>query len=596
MTGERRAAPGARQRLQHVHPPALAGLPGVVDLLLGLGVPVRGDRAAHPQPDPEGRRAPALLVVAADDLGRAHQRRRALELLGGEQAQRVAHEDGDAVAPVTGVHSLPDHAVAPADREGVGGEPEVGLGLTATGREEQQVDGRGRRRGALGMPDVGQRGQVEQHEGELERAPARVLRGLHLRERLGVRQSLLLAQPGDGGVPALQGHHPVGEPERGERVRMAGDLRVGQQRDARADAGRGLPGGLDGAFTGKAQRRGQRRNVGGPLVEPAHVAVGERRETAPQRGRVGLRQLVHRQLRGAHRTGGDGGGHVVVRQPGRLQLPRGPGPGLGLVRVDGDVVADGEPELVAVEQPQVQLLGVVRAGPAVGGVVDRGEHRRGAVERGDRDPGLVEPRLVGPAVGFLLRVDQGQPDDPLPVAGAHLDGEVHLRGAVVADERDRVAALAVEAHLPLVAHRHAMPDRAHPPVGRRGLLGVVAPPLDDGVQHVDVGGHGERQPHRRGPHPPQVLRGDDLGQVGLTVAGDPGLGVGYAVGRVARGLERGLGAEHPDEVAIARPARARREPLLRAVPRSEQVTLDQALQLAADLVRRGGSELLRHIE
>ena len=46
---------------------------------------------------------------------------------------------------------------------------------------------------------------------------------------------------------------------------MAGDLRVGQQRDARADAGRRLPGGLDGAFTGKAQRQGQRRDVGGPL-------------------------------------------------------------------------------------------------------------------------------------------------------------------------------------------------------------------------------------------------------------------------------------------------------------------------------------------
>ena len=46
--------------------------------------------------------------------------------------------------------------------------------------------------------------------------------------------------------------------------------------------------------------------------------------------------------------------------------------------------------------------------------------------------------------------------------------------------------------------------RAHPPVGRRGLLGVAAPPLHDGVQHVDVGDHGGRQPHRRGPHPPPV--------------------------------------------------------------------------------------------
>ena len=34
-------------------------------------------------------------------------------------------------------------------------------------------------------------------------------------------QALLLAEPGDRGVPALQRHRPVGEPERGQRVGVA---------------------------------------------------------------------------------------------------------------------------------------------------------------------------------------------------------------------------------------------------------------------------------------------------------------------------------------------------------------------------------------
>ena len=96
--------------------------------------------AADPQADPERRLAPAGIAgrdtLAAKHLARADQRRRALELLRRQQAQRVAHQHADAVAAVVAA----DHALQPADRQRERGEPEVRLGLAAAGREEQQVD------------------------------------------------------------------------------------------------------------------------------------------------------------------------------------------------------------------------------------------------------------------------------------------------------------------------------------------------------------------------------------------------------------------------------------------------------------------------
>ena len=79
-------------------------------------------------------------VLLTDQLGRADQGGGALELLGGEQAQRVAHQHRDAVAAVEDAVVGVDRALEPADGERVRGEPEVGLGLAATGREEQQLD------------------------------------------------------------------------------------------------------------------------------------------------------------------------------------------------------------------------------------------------------------------------------------------------------------------------------------------------------------------------------------------------------------------------------------------------------------------------
>ena len=84
-------------------------------------------------------------------------------------------------------------------------EPEVGLGLAAAGREEQQVDRR-----AVRIARVGEAREVQQDEGELERAPARRLDAETLAER--------------------PGHRAVRHAERIERVRI-----LRQHRDAALD-------------------------------------------------------------------------------------------------------------------------------------------------------------------------------------------------------------------------------------------------------------------------------------------------------------------------------------------------------------------------
>ena len=62
----------------------------------------------------------------------------------------------------------------PAMGDDEGREAEIGLGLAAAGREEQQIGGL-----AVGMLAIGKPGEIEQDEGELERPPFR--RGLRRR-------------------------------------------------------------------------------------------------------------------------------------------------------------------------------------------------------------------------------------------------------------------------------------------------------------------------------------------------------------------------------------------------------------------------------
>ena len=139
--GDRGAAPRAALDLQH-RQPVRAVLVGLRELLVGLLEALRADVGADPQPDPERLHAPGRLVLAAGQLGRAHQRGRALELLGGEQPQRVAHQHRDPVAPVERAVGGLDHALPAADRERVRRQAEIRLGLAAAGREEQQLDPR----------------------------------------------------------------------------------------------------------------------------------------------------------------------------------------------------------------------------------------------------------------------------------------------------------------------------------------------------------------------------------------------------------------------------------------------------------------------
>ena len=158
--------------------------------------------------------------MVAGQLGSANQRGGPLELLRGQQPQRVPHQHRDPSPsvqwPVRGVQE----GLPPPDRERVRGEPEVRLGLAATGREEQQLCG-GQVAGALRCRGIGEQGKLHQHERELEREPGvRLLRSLGehlvagLIDRLGGVRG---AAPGDLALHALVGHHVVHEPEAAQR-------------------------------------------------------------------------------------------------------------------------------------------------------------------------------------------------------------------------------------------------------------------------------------------------------------------------------------------------------------------------------------------
>lgn len=109
----------------------------------------------------------------------------------------------------------------PADGEGVRGQPEVRLSLTATGGEPQQICHRLGPRGALRMCRIAQRGQVQQQERELERAPGPVMRLVFVKENLaGITGFVTAPGRSDPCVNALQMHRAVREPERGQGIRV----------------------------------------------------------------------------------------------------------------------------------------------------------------------------------------------------------------------------------------------------------------------------------------------------------------------------------------------------------------------------------------
>ena len=217
-----RPAPRAHRQLQHAaqHPFRATRLG---DLPFGLLEGVRRHRRADPKTDPERRRAPPRVPgvdpLPAQHLARAHQRRGPLELLRRQQPQRVPHQHRDPARPVIGVRTRPDHALQPPDRERVRREPQVRLGLTATGREEQELHFRVRRIAkppvCVGMRRIGQPRQAQQHERELERPPRPVLRHVQAAQQPGhVRAGRRHPRPHHLRPHALQRHRLVREPER----------------------------------------------------------------------------------------------------------------------------------------------------------------------------------------------------------------------------------------------------------------------------------------------------------------------------------------------------------------------------------------------
>ena len=214
------------------------------------------------------------------------------------------------------------------------------------------------------MPRVGQRGQVEQHERQLERPPGGDLPAVFLDLGLRFRVSCaFLPLGGDRRVLALQEHCPVREAERRESLGVAMRGRVGHEVDARLDPLRALARGEDRGLGGRLERVRQGRHLRGLLIEPCRIAVRERSEHRRELGRRRVRQRFHGKLKVAERCPlagrrRDGGGHLVAGQPGCLQ-PAGAPLTRADVRVYGDIAANGMLELVPVEQPQVTFLGVV---------------------------------------------------------------------------------------------------------------------------------------------------------------------------------------------------------------------------------------------
>ena len=351
--------------------------------VLGVLVLVGGDRPADPHAQPEGRAlvaAVALGPAPAQQLGRAHQRGRPLELLGGQQAQGVAHQHGHAVSAVHRVGSVAHRPLQAAHGHGVGHQAQVGLGLAAPGGEEQQV-GPGGAGPPVGVAGVGQRRQAQQDEGELERPPRAVLDDVGGGDGLRQRQTGVGSAPADGdGVDALLPHGLVGEPEGVERVGV-----FAHQLDAAAH-GVGHSAGFVERGPGRvlvAFETGL--GVGGAIglgVEPVPVAVGQRQQSLLELVGLQLGQRLHvgdqtGELGNRLGLGGDSAPHLVAGQhrgadPGGSAAP-GPAAaaGVGLVPFDADSVAHGQLDPIPVLHVEDRPFGPLGLGHVGGRVQDR---------------------------------------------------------------------------------------------------------------------------------------------------------------------------------------------------------------------------------
>ena len=575
------AAPGAVAQLEGgeaVPRPAVA-LAQALELLLGLLDPFGGHGGADPQADAEGLGPPGGGVLAAGELGGAHEGGGALELLGGEQAQGVAHEDGDAGAPVDGAVGRVEEPLAAADGEGVGGQSQVGLGLAAAGGEEEELGG-GQVAGAAGQGGVGQGRQLHEDEGELEDAP---VVGIVLLEDAG--PGLLDAEAGvdgagggDLGADALVGHDPVHEGE------AAAGLAVGQEVvEALGKLTQDLAGLGQGLRAGAPQVLGQGGHGGLLLVEPGRVGDDDGLQGASERVRAarvvrtarvgGVGRLRGRGGQGAHielgagDAGSGGLGRLDGRHPGgadpegatRRGLAR---PGGAQAPIGRAGASDGELQAVAVLELEA---GVLRAGgrPHAGsrweqGVVDGQEDV--ALTRVHVDPGLEHPGRDGDPLGGGPVVAQGELNEVAArrpsrrrgvQVGVDAQSDVAVEHVVLGAARGEVRQ--GQAKGAAVGDAAVAGDAGAPAPGGAGRSGggvlvvaagglVGAPPdaHGDGLQLGGVGGDLKAQSHGGGDHEAAAHR-LVVGVLAGVLLGDGARGLLLHAGDGGAGRRRRLG-------------------------------------------------------
>ncbi|MFO0646516.1 MAG: hypothetical protein U0326_09785 [Polyangiales bacterium] len=489
------------------------------DLVAHLGEGVRGGGASHPEAHAEAHVADARGVFAAHRFERAHQRRRALQLVEREQAQRVAQQHRDAVAPVG---TRPP--AKPSQHEREGDDAEVRLGLSSARGEEDQLDAL-----AVGVRRVVQARDVEEQERELKQPPP----GRRVLVALGVSPA------------RLQRHRTVGEHEGREEVLVQCE-EVDAFGDAVARQGRVAHELLARlASARRVERHGVLR------LDPGVVRGDERRELRAERRAVGgSGERVHLgrervEVAAHYRT------HLGAREPHRARAHH----AIALAQwFRRDAVADGPLDAVAVLKvghavvevvgPLVAAVGaghearlvtklhrdleheghVAATGLCHGPAVVHHEEREGARPRGEagrvggREPSF-EPQALGAGDLFALREPHG----------VELDAQAH--------------GPSWEA-LPLLR-------RALRSIGRffgraRQILGVVQRDLHD----VSLAG---RQQHRHSDRRGEQLRHLGLGRrlALLLVVAVAARGEVFVVGRVVGGA-RSRGREKACEVEARR--------------------------------------------
>ena len=426
---------------------------------------------ADPEADLERPLSIARGIGFAFELQCADQAGGAGELVQGEQAERVAHDDahpGALSSVLSGVAQPPEH-----HREG--GDAQVRLRLAAAGGEEEQVHGL-----AVRIERVREARHVQQDECELEGPPSGWVPVVEL-----IAEAL----------PERARHGPVRHPERIESILVRCEQRDSLLNPIRRVTGpvkqplRGIP-----SLTSKGARRVA------AFSNPAAVLVDEGLHRR-RRGRS-----VSQCAKGLHRELDVGDVHRLglldrgARNPGRAQPPAG---AVDDVPVRRHTVTGGELGRIRVVEIGDLLVPVHGLRVAQVGSGDEGPLAL------DLDLGLEGVCEVRVVLVRLAPIDQKDRD------GAGSRGNTgDARGVDGPDLRVQPKTVAVGDEVVVCTcngYRHRalvlppLPDGRGLAVGILGRRRFVVRPSDCHDDRVRVLGDQEAQAHRRGEEP--LLRG-----------------------------------------------------------------------------------------